>query len=120
MSDCVEHVRDPRIVLAIAARRLIPGGAVIAAPRLAGSILAALHLPRKPRPPCREANMRIVHARPTEKTLCLGNMADQLPQYPLSIVTPPTTLLFGPLPKQFANSALCVPTRETTVLAVRQ
>jgi hypothetical protein len=41
---------------------------VIAAPPPAGSIMAALHLPPKPRPPCREANMRIVHARPTEKT----------------------------------------------------
>jgi 2-polyprenyl-3-methyl-5-hydroxy-6-metoxy-1,4-benzoquinol methylase len=38
MSDYIEHVRDPRTVLAIAARRLIPRGAVVIMTPNLGSI----------------------------------------------------------------------------------
>lgn len=134
MSDYIEHVRDPRAVLALAAGRLEPGGVVvITTPNVAHRSRALMgrywphfkteHLwyfsPPSLRRLLAESGMRVVETRAVHKALSMAYAATQFRQYPVPLITPGIGVLSRAMPDRLANMRLRIPTGEMTIVALR-
>ncbi|MES2521673.1 MAG: class I SAM-dependent methyltransferase [Gemmatimonadota bacterium] len=135
MSDYLEHVLDPRAVLAMAAERLAPGGVVVITTPDAGSVSRRLMGTRWPhfkpehvsyfsrrglRRALETSGLAVVDLRPARKSLSITYIAHQFTRYPNPWITGWLAPLRRLLPPAIADAALETPTGEVTAVARKQ